>query len=253
MIPVFVISLKDCADRRNSISKNLDILGISFEFVDAIDGRNGLPSEYEGQIDRGETALRGRVLDDVEYACSLSHIKVYRKILDDDIPWALILEDDAIPLFDLVPYLENKYYDDAQFTQLIFGMPIYVRRKSQKIIFGKYRSYLCSMAKTPRSAVGYVVSNEAAKYFINNGIPVNHAADWPYCINQLIKNQEYRIVYPPLIHHDPLKKSLLDHYGRSKIKKERRRFFGIYVPPIRGILDTLNRSPHKIFAKRINS
>lgn len=253
MIPVFVISLADSIDRRNSITKHLNTLGILFEFVDAVDGRKGLPTEYENQIDRRESLRRGRKLSDAEFACALSHIKVYQKIVSSNIPWALILEDDAFPHFDLVPYLENRCFEDAQLTQLIYGMPIFVRRKGRKFIFGKFRSYICSSAKVPRLAIGYVISKYAAKYLLDHGTPVTNTADWPNCISKLIKNKNFRIVHPPLIHHADMQESIIDQYGRNEERKSKRRFLGIYIPPKQGIIDTLIRSPHKLFSKRINS
>ena len=253
MIPVFVISLADSIDRRNSITKYLDIHGILFEFVDAVDGRKGLPTEYENQIDRGKSLCRGRKLSDTEFACALSHMKVYQKIVSNNIPWTLILEDDALPQFDLVPYLENRCFEDAELTQLIYGIPIFVRRKGQNIIFGKFRSYICSSAKVPRLTVGYVISKYAAKYLLDHGTPITSTADWPNCISKLIKNMNFRIVHPPLIHHTDMQESIINQYGRSEERKSKRRLLGIYIPPKQGVIDTLIRSPHKLFSKRINS
>ncbi|WP_427939396.1 glycosyltransferase family 25 protein [Achromobacter marplatensis] len=79
-----MISLPDCADRRRRISGCLDGLGLSFDFVDAVDGRNGIPDEFESMIDReGGAAVipfseppRIRPLTDSEFGCALSHILV---------------------------------------------------------------------------------------------------------------------------------------------------------------------------------
>ena len=108
MIPVFVISLPDCHDRRAGISAALDGLGLPFQFADAVDGRRGLPPEYESQIDRAATRRKGRILTDAEFACALSHISVYRRIVSEGIDHALVLEDDVIPQPDLVRYLAEK-------------------------------------------------------------------------------------------------------------------------------------------------
>ena len=250
MIPVLVISLTDSVDRREAISRYLDILKIPFEFVDAIDGRHGLPPEYEDQIDREATINKGRIMADVEFACSLSHMKTYQKIVDENIQWALILEDDAVPLSDLVPFLEGKYYEQSQFTQLISGRPTYVKRTGQRKVFGKYKSYLRSICGKAPLAVGYVISNEVAHHFIKYGIPVDCQADWPECIDTLINDQECRIINPTLIHH-PAEGSILDQYGRN-LNKEKRRFFGVYVPKFRYILRSYARAPYKIAAIKLH-
>ena len=110
MIPTFVISLSDYEDRRRSIASHLNQLGISFEFWDAVDGRNGLPTMYERQIDRQAAKKAGRALSDTEYACALSHITLYRRIVADRIPYALIFEDDALPLPSLLDFLAGKHW-----------------------------------------------------------------------------------------------------------------------------------------------
>ncbi len=143
MISVFVISLPDCRDRRTRISAALDGLGLPFEFFDAVDGRQGFPPERESEIDRTEAWRKGNFLTDAEFACALSHIDVYRRIVSENIDHALVLEDDVIPQPDLVRYLAGRHYEDASLTQLGQSSPkIYVRRSGAKHLFDGYRSHL---------------------------------------------------------------------------------------------------------------
>ena len=252
MIQVFIVSLHDSVDRRNTITKYLNNLEIPFEFVDAIDARNGLPIEYENQVDRVETARRGRMVSDAEFACSLTHVKIYRKIVDEKIPWALIFEDDAIPHSDLVQYLKNRHYEDSQFTELGTYFPLYVRKKGQKNVFGKYKSYLPAIGNSPAGAFGYVLSNKSAQFILDNGVPVTNRPDWPYCVGKIIINKEFRIIYPSLVHHPKgTTQSQVEPY-RQEVKKHRRRFWGIYIPPKRAIVDSFIRSYFKLFAIKIN-
>ena len=251
VIPVYVISLTDSDDRRETISRYLDFLKIPFEFVDAIDGRHGLPSEYEDQIDREAAIKKGRIMADVEFACSLSHMKTYQKIVDENIQWSLIMEDDAIPSYELIAYLEGRHFEDAQFTQLIYGMPTYVHRKGKRPVFGKYRSYLRSRAGKSPAAVGYIISYSAANFILENGFPISNIADWPDCVGKLVQDKEFRIVYPPLIYHPAERSgSILDRYGR-KDNKEKRRFLGLYIPPMIHMKQSYARAPRKLFAKKL--
>ena len=249
-----MISLTDSIDRREAISKYLDILNISFEFVDAIDGRNGLPSEYEEHINRESAIKKGHILADVQYACALSHMKTYRKIVNNKIQWALIMEDDAIPSYELVPYLVGKYYEDAQLTQLYYGLPIYVNRKSKNQIFGKYISYLHSKASSSFSyTVCYIISYNAAQFILENGFPVNSVADWPECVEKFVHNGEFRIVYPQLIYHTGEGRgvgSIIGPYSR-KVRKDKKRILGIYIQPINYIIKSYTRAIRKIYAMKI--
>lgn len=49
---IFVISLVDQAQRRAGIVEQMNSLEMTFEFVDAIDGRQQLPKIMETRIDR---------------------------------------------------------------------------------------------------------------------------------------------------------------------------------------------------------
>ena len=136
MIPVFVLSLPDCHDRRARVSAALDGLGLPFEFVDAVDGRRGLPPEYESQIDRPLAQKKGGILSDAEFACALSHINIYRRIVSENIDYALVLEDDAVPQPDLARYLAGKHYEGASLTQLVCNRrTAYVRRSVARKVF----------------------------------------------------------------------------------------------------------------------
>ena len=100
--PIFVISLKDATERRENITKQLNDCNLPFSIMDAIDGRKGLPAPFEPMVDRDPSRSRiSRGLTDGEFACALSHMAVYRHVVENNLPGAIVLEDDAIltPLF----------------------------------------------------------------------------------------------------------------------------------------------------------
>ena len=261
MIPVFVISLPDCHDRRATVSAALDGLGLPFQFADAVDGRQGLPPECESEIDRTEARRKGNILTDTEFACALSHINVYRRIVSEDLDYALVLEDDVIPQPDLVPYLAGRHYEDASLTQLGQSSPkIYVRRSGAKSLFDGYRSYLRAPMMKVAGTTGYVISRGAARHFVENALPVTREADWPECIEALIARRECRVVSPPppppprraLVLHQDHGISIIDKSGRRG-EKEKRRFLGLYVPPYRKTVDAWKRAPLKLLCKRLRA
>ncbi len=232
-IPVFVVSLPDCTDRRETISMALDNLGIEFEFVDAVDGRQGLDPKYEDQIDRATALLRGRILSDAEFACALSHINVYRRIVLENIAYALILEDDAIPYPALVEFLAGGYYRDADLIQLYCSRP-WVRRRGAKRLFNTHTSYLRTPRLNVSCTVAYTVSNQAAFHLATHAVPVNNQADWPWCLEDLIAKRQCRVIVPSLAGQasDYGGVSLIHTHGRRK-REDRRRIFGIVTfPPI---------------------
>jgi len=207
MIPIFVSSLPDCQSRRSRISAILDRLKLSFEFVDGVDGRNGLPPEYEHQIDRVATRKAGRRLSDAEFACALSHIAIYRRIVTENIDYALMLADDHKPLPALVRYLQDKHYQDAELTQLRYA-EAYVRKGEVKPLFDTYQSYLRAPKMNITGSCGCVVSSVAAQHFIDHAVPITKEADWPDCIETLVRCRQRR--------ED---RQFLDAFHRRKIRK----------------------------------
>ena len=98
MLHVFIVSLTQDVEKREVISQILKGFGIKYNFVNAVYGKelsenilNSFRRKSKGKITgRGFPATPGEV------GCTLSHIDVYKKIVDSDIAWSCILEDDAI-------------------------------------------------------------------------------------------------------------------------------------------------------------
>ncbi|HID48025.1 MAG TPA: glycosyltransferase family 25 protein [Chromatiales bacterium] len=97
---VLVISLPHATERRASIRRQLSEQGIEFEFIDAVYGKE-LPAEALDRINRPLLRHYRRPFSPNEVGCYASHGKAYRKIAEEQIPLALILEDDALLKSDL--------------------------------------------------------------------------------------------------------------------------------------------------------
>lgn len=182
--PVCVISLIDCDDRRKRIKKQLERLSIQFEFVDAIDGRAGLAPQLESMIDRPGTETEfGRRMTDAEYACALSHMLIYKRILDQNLLGAIILEDDAIlgPLFQ--EFIDAQGYEAGDLIQLDHwkgGVWKYSRRHRLTASIELARA-----SKNAFLTTGYSISQAAAAHILQHGLPLRAPADWPCDISVL--------------------------------------------------------------------
>jgi len=101
---VFCINLTKSTDRRQAMEKEFDTAGLAGEFIKAVD-RMKLDFKsinYDKWLanrcyctDRC-TVHRRRKLRPVEIAISLSHRKVYQKMIDENIQLALVCEDDIV-------------------------------------------------------------------------------------------------------------------------------------------------------------
>jgi GR25 family glycosyltransferase involved in LPS biosynthesis len=96
---LFVLSLKNSVERRKLMIDCLSSLKIEFEFIDAIVGTNVALDI----IEENNRSIFTKGLDNFcsdlnsgEIGCSLSHLAIARRIIDEDYPYAVVLEDDVI-------------------------------------------------------------------------------------------------------------------------------------------------------------
>lgn len=91
-LPIYVVSLKGSV-RRLNIQNQLH--GLSYDFLDAIYGKD-LGEKYLETINSQQWVKERykRALTYGEIGCSLSHLRIYKKMLEQDISWAIIFEDD---------------------------------------------------------------------------------------------------------------------------------------------------------------
>lgn len=181
--PIFIISLPDAVERQRSIRKALQEIGLDFEFIEAIDGRHGLPYSYETQIDRIGTKKRlGRDMSDGEYACALSHQKAYSTILDRGLPGGIVLEDDAVILPGFREFCAREAYNSANLIALDH-INAHVWR------FWRKRPYIgVELRRVSIKAglnTGYSISREGAQFMNLNSFPISSVADWPCDVRKI--------------------------------------------------------------------
>lgn len=99
-IPVFVISRVSARERRASIQRQFDALGIDFEFVDGVEGA-AITAQRLCELNPR------RNLSPSAVGCYLSHIEAYRRIVDRRLAVALVLEDDTRLHRAVKPLLES--------------------------------------------------------------------------------------------------------------------------------------------------
>ena len=107
---IFIVNLQSSVDRRERMKFLLAEKGITdYEFIEAVDGRKMSEEEQEHVFDQKKAfQWYGRICRPGEIGCTLSHQKCYRKMVDEGIDVALILEDDIeIRLNDLQDRLLN--------------------------------------------------------------------------------------------------------------------------------------------------
>ena len=99
-LPVFCISMRGSERRRSLMQRQASAMGLNhFKFIDAVEAASLDVTALvaKGLYDPVEAVrFHGAPLTLVEIACSLSHRSVYKRIIDEELNSALVLEDDAL-------------------------------------------------------------------------------------------------------------------------------------------------------------
>lgn len=94
-IPIFVINLAKDTHKKQHMKQMLDSLKLDYEFFDAVYGKE-LSEDYIHSVydDLKAISVYGRSLTKGEIGCALSHFSIYKKMVENDVQQAIILEDD---------------------------------------------------------------------------------------------------------------------------------------------------------------
>jgi beta-1,4-galactosyltransferase len=113
---VYVVSLRD-STRRNLIIEQFLKLNIDFTFVDAVNGKLLGPDEISAINNNVAVTQRyKRQIGVGEIGCTLSHQNIYMDIVNDNIDYAIIFEDD-IKLSESLHEVIN-YFNDVESSNL---------------------------------------------------------------------------------------------------------------------------------------
>jgi glycosyl transferase family 25 len=92
----FVLNLERHTDRRAAIEKQLQGRGIDYEILPAVDGQKLSADTLAAIYAPAKTQeFLGRQLTMGEIGCAMSHCMALGRVVSDNLPAALILEDDA--------------------------------------------------------------------------------------------------------------------------------------------------------------
>jgi len=182
--PIFVVSLHDARCRRREIAHQLQELDLSFEISDATDGRSGLTRAQEKLIDRpGTLAALGRRMTDAEYACAISHLRIWQRIVEQKLPGAIILEDDAILDRPFADFLNSKGYEAAPLVLLDHEKAL--AWKWTRPVRKRQGVQLLRIVGNADRTTGYTLSSRGAAFLVANSLPLQRPADWPCDITPL--------------------------------------------------------------------
>jgi glycosyl transferase, family 25 len=178
---IYVINLDQDVDRLASVRDNLDTLGLAFERIPAVIGKELV--DWRSYVDMETYAWRNRQDEPRpgEVGCYLSHLKAMETFLRTDASWCLILEDDveisAVCAEVLAALDEREDWDMVKLFNFHSGLPVIKAHLSEK------HQLVIHLTRTT-SAAAYVINRKAAKKLLNAMRPMteqlDHAHDRPW-------------------------------------------------------------------------
>ncbi|MXX98551.1 MAG: glycosyltransferase family 25 protein, partial [Gammaproteobacteria bacterium] len=189
-------------------SKQLDALGLEYQYIDAVDGRQFTPYEvvekYGEQVFYTNSYNKQRMtLGSI--GCLLSHIKFYDLMIENNIPVACVLEDDAVISPRLPQILTSETLQKVPWGTLLLGHYSIHRKsfnKGAEAVYWRKKVcpgyYIARSAEFPFTTLGYLVKLSTAKRLRDLAFPIRMPADW-VTGNTELTGATLRIITPPCI------------------------------------------------------
>ena len=205
---IYVLTLERAQERHEHIRESLQGLNWSFHYGTDVQNLNQETLISDGIYDDAahrRTKRTHRSMTVGEVACALSHRSMHQDIVDNGYRRALILEDDAIPIYENLHLFSEQveelpdnwdllmlgYYDEkvpsvkheiqrhiyAAYHHLnLFNWQNVDRQFIRTLCMSPYRNYLYALGKV-LGAHAYALSRSAAEKFIDYQTPVILQAD----------------------------------------------------------------------------
>ena len=218
----FAINLARSLDRRAHITAELDLSGLDYELVPAVDGRAldlddlnlvdpALVQRFGGEEGAPSTLLAGSV------GCALSHLQVYRDIIDRGLDHALVVEEDVILPDGLAVVADSvaEYLTGAEVVLLSYDSPTPCRMSTAGAVLlpsGHHLALPIDIGQ-PRSAAAYVITREACERLAKTLVPIRVQADgwWLYYREGIL--DRVRCVTPMPVVKNPKLTSTIGSYS----------------------------------------
>ncbi len=202
-IPIFIINLLRDVDKKNHIIKILKPLNLSYEFFEAVDGKqlseSAINKIYDSKAAKKEN---GKDLTVGEIGCSLSHLGIYKQMLAEDIKQAIILEDDAIIEDGFLQVISEINHFPKDWELVLLGYQNHTKYdckiKQTKINNLPNYCIYCSIS-TLHGAYGYIINQQGAEKMLAANQKIYAPID---SFTGDYKTLNFYAIYPPVVNVD---------------------------------------------------
>lgn len=169
-LKIFLINLKRDKERKKFCINQFKEFGVKYNIFDAYDGSTLSRSNINKYSSKLAFKTEKRELAYDEIGCSLSHLKIYEKIVREKISESLILEDDIIinkKLFHIIKKIPN----NVEFINFKSD----AKQKKSQMLDAKF--YLTKFRQIPNRTCAIYLKFSAAKKLYLSGFPIKQPAD----------------------------------------------------------------------------
>ena len=223
-IPCFVVNLATATQRREAMASLFAQHGMTPRWFEAVDGRVMSAEDMAKHFAADTAAHVYGAMNPSEIGCALSHLGIYRLMVEQGIPSAVIFEDDIELAPDLATLLDEQTGLQSMFAsdESVMVQLTHVRRGYR---FGARAVGNYEIVR-PYGGVwltsGYFITLAAAQRMLLGAYPVCAVADyWRY-----FEQQRFLTLYaltPNAVWGGPLSQDSVLSQGRSPRRRVRRR------------------------------
>ena len=237
-----VISLNSKTERRQHIATEFQKHNVNFEFFNALTPDIATPYAQALGLDLDKSPLTP-----TELACMMSHIAVWKKAIDESIPYITVFEDDIYLGVDAESLLNNDEWIQPNWNVIkieSFYKKVHLSSKSYNVLSKK--RHIAQLKSKNLGAAGYILSLQGAKvlleYVLHNDIqPIDETI-----FNHFIVNNQEPIfqMIPALCIQEMIMKESLDTLSLPSSLEEERK--------IRQDRESMKKKEHQTTLFKIN-
>ena len=172
----YVVNMLKDTEKRATIERQLaQHPELDYQIWNAVEGKKLSEQEQKEMILPEFKQRYGRGGNLPAAGCSLSHDGIYRNMIENDVPYALILEDDAVLAYNL---FVDEYVDllnrNVPTAVMLTSDFWYHKNDKVKDVDCKHAIY---KTKEAYMTSGYLINKAAAQIILDHNYPVRYVAD----------------------------------------------------------------------------
>ena len=173
--------MKRSIERRKHITRQLDSLALPWRFWDAVDGKE---LSLETVAHRNQThwwrVHRGRMMNKGEIGCYLSHYEVWKHIVREEYPAAIVLEDDAVLQDNFESIIRALVDFHCQWDIVLLSTKKNYKKHLDLGQIGNTQHRLVRFNRRVGRTGAYCIACKAAETLIQYAEPIRAPIDWTY-------------------------------------------------------------------------